>query len=91
MAPEVLQKDGYSEACDWWSVGVIMYEMLVGFPPFCCDTPAETYRQIVNWKQTLQFSEECRISAIARDLIERLCCDQRDRLCVEEIKIHAFF
>ena len=42
IAPEVLEKKGYSQLCDWWSVGVILYEMLVGQPPFLADNPAHT-------------------------------------------------
>ena len=45
IAPEVFEQRGYSETCDWWSLGVIMFEMLVGFPPFCSETPHETYRR----------------------------------------------
>lgn len=42
IAPEVLLRTGYTQLCDWWSVGVILYEMLVGQPPFMANTPAET-------------------------------------------------
>jgi len=94
IAPEVFSKEGYTEVCDWWSVGVIMFEMLVGYPPFCSETPQETYRKIINWKHTLRFPEDCQVSREARDLIEKLCCDQRDRLGrngVEDIKNHSFF
>ncbi len=34
IAPEVLQKKGYGLECDWWSLGAIMFEMMVGYPPF---------------------------------------------------------
>jgi len=94
IAPEVFLKEGYNEVCDWWSVGVIMYEMLVGYPPFCSETPPETYRKIINFKHTLRFPEDCHLTADAKDLIMRLCCDQQHRLGrngVEEIKRHTFF
>lgn len=41
MAPEVLLQEAYSELSDWWSVGVIMFEMLAGWPPFCSDQGAQ--------------------------------------------------
>jgi len=94
IAPEVFLKEGYTEVCDWWSVGVIMFEMLIGYPPFCSETAQETYRKIINWKHTLRFPEDCHISLEARDLIESLCCDQSERFGkngFEEIKRHSFF
>eukprot|EP01114_Cavostelium_apophysatum_P007218 TRINITY_DN1909_c0_g1_i2.p1 TRINITY_DN1909_c0_g1~~TRINITY_DN1909_c0_g1_i2.p1 ORF type:complete len:236 (+),score=77.10 TRINITY_DN1909_c0_g1_i2:262-969(+) len=94
IAPEVFMKEGYTELCDWWSVGVIMYEMLVGYPPFCSETHHETYRKIINWKHTLKFPEDCNITSEARNLIERFCCSANDRIGkngIEEIKSHPFF
>merc|ERR1712226_81889 len=44
IAPEVFQQTGYTSSCDWWSLGVIMYEMLIGYPPFCSENPQETLR-----------------------------------------------
>ncbi|KAJ1424016.1 Protein kinase domain [Sesbania bispinosa] len=45
IAPEVLLKKGYGVECDWWSLGAIMYEMLVGYPPFYSDEPMSTCRK----------------------------------------------
>eukprot|EP00005_Dracoamoeba_jomungandri_P013269 CAMPEP_0174266360 /NCGR_PEP_ID=MMETSP0439-20130205/29830_1 /TAXON_ID=0 /ORGANISM="Stereomyxa ramosa, Strain Chinc5" /LENGTH=476 /DNA_ID=CAMNT_0015353263 /DNA_START=55 /DNA_END=1485 /DNA_ORIENTATION=- len=91
IAPEVFMHKGYGNECDWWSVGVIMFEMLCGYPPFCSETPTETYRKIMNWKETLQFPEEVELSEEARDLILKLCCSQKERLTIDEIEQHPFF
>ena len=46
IAPEVLLRQGYTQLCDWWSVGVILFEMLVGQPPFLANSPAETQYKV---------------------------------------------
>lgn len=48
IAPEVLERSGYTQLCDWWSVGVILYEMLVGQPPFLANTAVETQQKVVH-------------------------------------------
>lgn len=47
IAPEVLARSGYTQLCDWWSVGVILYEMLVGQPPFLANTAVETQQKVM--------------------------------------------
>ena len=42
VAPEVIRNEGYGEEIDWWSVGAIFYEMLIGMPPFFSDNPQTT-------------------------------------------------
>ncbi|XP_015793229.1 serine/threonine-protein kinase LATS1 [Tetranychus urticae] len=94
IAPEVLMRTGYSQSCDWWSVGVILYEMLVGHPPFLANTPEETQNKVINWKSTLRIPIESELSRDATDLILKLCCGPEDRLGkngADEIKKHAFF
>ncbi|KAG2546768.1 hypothetical protein PVAP13_9KG044300 [Panicum virgatum] len=94
IAPEVLLKKGYGMECDWWSLGAIMYEMLVGYPPFYSDEPMTTCRKIVNWRTHLKFPEEARLTANAKDLISKLLCNVDQRLGTkgaEEIKEHSWF
>lgn len=96
IAPEVLMKRGYGLECDWWSLGAIAFEMMVGFPPFYSDDPMTTCRKIVNWRTYLRFPPEAdaALSPAARDFIVRLLCDVEDRLGtrdIGEIKGHAFF
>ena len=94
IAPEILRRVGYTQLCDWWSVGVIMYEMLVGQPPFMAPTPSETQLKIMNWSHYLHIPRHAVMSQAAANLILCLCCDQQDRIGkngVEEIKMHPFF
>jgi serine/threonine protein kinase len=91
IAPEVLLKKGYGVECDWWSVGVIMFEMLCGYPPFYSDNPMQTCHQIVRFKEFLEFPDDIPLSDDAIDLISRLLCDQSERIGFNEIKNHDFF
>lgn len=94
IAPEVLLKKGYGMECDWWSLGAILYEMVIGYPPFYSDDPLTTCRKIVNWRMFLKFPDEVAVSPACRDLMQRLMCDVDDRLGtqgVQDIKAHPFF
>jgi serine/threonine kinase 38 len=95
IAPEVLMKKGYGKECDWWSLGVIIYEMLYGYPAFYSETSVETCRKILNWRTTLHFPSEPRVSPAAKDLIRSLLCDPDDRLGaregLDEFRKHPFF
>lgn len=99
IAPEVLLKKGYRYDCDWWSVGVIMYEMIYGYPPFYADDPIKTCQKIVRWKHFLEFPDDINVSADAKDLLQHLLCDTDKRLGSEDdksrgidiIKKHPFF
>ncbi|XP_013142193.1 PREDICTED: serine/threonine-protein kinase LATS1-like [Papilio polytes] len=92
IAPEVLQRTGYTQLCDWWSVGVILYEMLVGSPPFLASTPAETQLKVINWESTLHIPDAANLSRESKDLILQLCSGQDTRLGKDanEVKHHPF-
>ncbi|KAM4688573.1 rho-associated protein kinase 1 [Discoglossus pictus] len=98
ISPEVLKSQGgdgyYGRECDWWSVGVFLYEMLVGDTPFYADSLVGTYSKIMNHKNSLTFPEDSDISKEAKNLICAFLTDREVRLGrngVEEIKRHLFF
>ncbi|RNE94930.1 serine/threonine protein kinase TbPK6 [Trypanosoma conorhini] len=92
IAPEVLLGRGYSYSCDWWSVGIILYEMLCGYPPFFSDSKTVTAKKIVRFKEYLGFPQEPdALSSDAVDLITHLIADPEERYGFEEILRHHFF
>jgi len=72
VAPEILKNIPHDQSCDLWSVGVIIYLLLVGYPPFVKETQAELFKQIrtCDWKFYKNDWEN--ISPDARELIEHL-------------------
>jgi protein-serine/threonine kinase len=71
IAPEIFLQKGYGNECDWWSLGTIMFECLVGYPPFCSESTNETYQKIVQWQYHLAFPDDVHLSREAEDLIRR--------------------
>ena len=94
VAPEVLNKKGYGPEIDWWSVGVIFFEMLVGYIPFASKETSEVCYKVLNWKKYLKIPSKTKISREAEDLIMKLINNSNERLGLrgsEEIKSHPFF
>ncbi|KAI5474333.1 AGC/NDR protein kinase, partial [Pseudohyphozyma bogoriensis] len=94
IAPEIFLQQGYGQECDWWSLGAIMFECLVGYPPFCSENAHDTYRKIIDWKNQLYFPEDVRLSRESEDMIRRMITGHETRLgkhSSEEIKNHSFF
>uniref|UniRef100_A0A673GGE1 Rho-associated protein kinase n=1 Tax=Sinocyclocheilus rhinocerous TaxID=307959 RepID=A0A673GGE1_9TELE len=98
ISPEVLMSQGgtgyYGRECDWWSVGVFIYELLVGDTPFYAESLVGTYGKIMDHKNSLTFPDDIEMSKEAKDLICAFLSDREVRLGrtgVDEIKCHPFF
>ncbi|RMJ23466.1 AGC AKT protein kinase [Aspergillus sp. HF37] len=93
LAPELLFGRGYTKTVDWWTLGVLLYEMLTGLPPFYDENTNEMYRKIL--EEPLRFPGSEIVPPAARDLLSRLLDrDPQRRLGANgaaEIKSHHFF
>ncbi|KAB5542518.1 serine/threonine-protein kinase gad8 [Coniochaeta sp. 2T2.1] len=91
LAPEILLGQGYNKTVDWWTLGVLHYEMLIGLPPFYDEVTNEMYRKILS--DPLHFPDV--VPPTAEDLLTKLLDrDPAKRLGVNgatEIKSHPFF
>ncbi|XP_001353403.2 citron Rho-interacting kinase isoform X2 [Drosophila pseudoobscura] len=105
IAPELLQtistyklsKSMHDVSCDYWSMGIIGYELLCETTPFHEDNVHETYSKILSHceeshlKELINFPSELKVSKNYRDLIESLVTNPSKRLSYDRIKTHAFF
>lgn len=93
MAPEILQRTGHGKAVDWWSLGTLMYDMLVGAPPFVAENRKRTIEKILHGKLNLPPY----LTADARDILKKLLKRHPpNRLGngpddADELKKHRFF
>lgn len=93
LAPEIIQSKGHSKAVDWWSLGILIFEMIVGFPPFFDDQPFGIYEKIlagkIDWPRHMD--------PVVKDLIKKLLVPDRTKRLgnmkngAEDVKRHKWF
>ena len=94
LAPEIITGEGHDRAADWWSYGILIFEMLCGIPPFYCDNTEKMYELITHAE--LRFPKKIPLSDASKDLLKKLLVKNQDNRLgakngFDEIRIHPFF
>ena len=94
LAPEIITGEGHNKSADWWSYGILIFEMLCGIPPFYCENTEKMYELIT--QAELKFPKRIQLSDNSKDLLRKLLVKkQHNRLGAQngfaEIRTHPFF
>jgi serine/threonine protein kinase len=93
LAPEIIQSKGHGKPVDWWALGILIFEMLAGYPPFFDDNPFGIYEKILAGR--IQFPAHFDLAA--KDIVKRLLtADRTKRLGnlrggAEDVRRHKWF
>jgi calcium-dependent protein kinase len=90
MSPEII-KGSYSELCDVWACGIILYILLCGYPPFSGVNDKEIYNNIKECKLEFPQNEWKKISKNAKELIKKIICPEKNRINASQILHDKWF
>ena len=90
VAPEILQGN-YTELCDIWSAGVILYILLSGIPPFNGSSDSVIYQRIMEMKFSFPEAQWKYVSKEAKDLLCHMIAPERSRYNAEKVLMHPWF
>ncbi|XP_059469661.1 cAMP-dependent protein kinase catalytic subunit 1-like [Neocloeon triangulifer] len=93
LAPEIILSRGYNKAVDWWALGVLVYEMAAGYPPFFADQPIQIYEKIVSGKVRFPSHFSSDLKDLLRNLLQVDLTKRYGNLRnhVNDIKGHRWF
>ncbi|XP_031432109.1 protein kinase, cAMP-dependent, catalytic, alpha, genome duplicate a isoform X1 [Clupea harengus] len=93
LAPEIILSKGYNKAVDWWALGVLIYEMAAGYPPFFADQPIQIYEKIVSGKVRFPSHFSSDLKDMLRNLLQVDLTKRFGNLKngVNDIKGHKWF
>jgi protein kinase A len=93
LAPEIILSKGYNKAVDWWALGVLIYEMAAGYPPFFADQPIQIYEKIVSGKVRFPSHFSSDLKDLLRNLLQVDLTKRYGNLKngVNDIKSHKWF
>ncbi|XP_043550649.1 cAMP-dependent protein kinase catalytic subunit alpha-like isoform X3 [Chiloscyllium plagiosum] len=93
LAPEIILSKGYNKAVDWWALGVLIYEMSAGYPPFFADQPIQIYEKIVSGKVRFPSHFSSDLKDLLRNLLQVDLTKRFGNLRngVNDIKNHKWF
>lgn len=93
IAPEILLNKGHSKPVDWWTFGILIYEMHAGHAPFVDDDPMNIYKKIINTKPRYPDGFDSKLKSLVKHLLRRDLSKRFGNLVggVNDIKEHRFF
>ncbi|XP_071449510.1 cAMP-dependent protein kinase catalytic subunit 1-like isoform X2 [Hetaerina americana] len=93
LAPEIILSKGYNKAVDWWALGVLIFEMAAGYPPFFADQPIQIYEKIVSGKMRFPSHFSSELKDLLRNLLQVDLTKRYGNLRngVNDIKAHKWF
>lgn len=93
IAPEILLNKGHGKPVDWWTFGILIYEMHAGHAPFTDDDPMNIYKKIINTKPRYPDGFDSKLKSLVKHLLRRDLSKRFGNLHdgVNDIKTHRFF
>jgi len=92
LAPEMLNKGGYGQSCDWWALGCVLYEMVTGMPPFFSDNRKELFNSILNLKPKYPSSLSPSLVKLLDALLEKGYANRLgSKTGAKEVKSNSWF